>query len=296
MTTFRHTHASLRFSRSVKATLKALAWHRERCDLLTVTEIGNPNKADVLEGVPGWGSFRGRGPGRETGVTWDKSVWQLVAEPLSVPIATETYRRKNGDRMPLRRAPVVHLRHRASGRDLFVLAVHLPSSVEGVGGLSGKADRVAAYESALQGLGEVVDEILDAWPDAALLVSGDWNLNLRRAWVRDLLEGSTGLVSLWDDLESLPSRGWRPGTKRIIDGSLGFDLTLRRGWIWAKRPASDHRPIHNVVAFAPRTRGEHVEAALEALDAALEAAEGNRWRTKRVSRAREWLHKIKPRR
>lgn len=111
------------------------------------------------------------------------------------------------------------------------LIVHMPSGVEGLTGLRHNA-QAAVYRDAIEGLKAHVALI-----DGPVVITADWNLNLRRPWVRRYLRSHFPGFTF----TPLPARGGTHGP-RFIDFSLarGINLTAARV---VPNPASDHRAL-----------------------------------------------------
>ncbi len=120
---------------------------------------------------------------------------------------------------------------RKTGQRHHRLVVHMPSGVDGLRGLKNNAQG-KVYRSALVGLAAYVDEL-----DGPVVITGDWNLHLRKKWVRALL------AKHFPDFAHTPltAKGGTHG-KRFIDFSLarGIDLSDPR---IVPNPASDHRAL-----------------------------------------------------
>lgn len=125
----------------------------------------------------------------------------------------------------------VVVKDHATGQWHHRLIIHMPSGVEGLTGLR-RNEQARVWRDAARTLAAYV-----AGLDGPAVITGDWNVNLRRDWVRALL------ADLFPGFEHtpLPKRGGTHG-RRFIDFSLarGIDLTAARV---VPNQASDHRAL-----------------------------------------------------
>lgn len=208
---FSHRHHSM-LAKVIKtdpdAIRAALRLHRRNCSVITGTEATRP-KWDTLLTEDGWQAFHEAGDyGRaDPWVAWDPALWTLVAN-WTVQLSAVTY---NGRRV---HAAVAVLDHKGFGRRVAFLSIHFPAHLEGDMRRDRATTRTRAYRSALAGLRELVAHIRLTYPGTAVVLGADWNLNIRRRWVRALLRlglSGTGLTLV----RPIPDKGSHG--KRLID-------------------------------------------------------------------------------
>lgn len=309
---FTHVHASLLYKVPLRGMRADLDFYRERADVISTTETSQRERSKPFD-VEGWDFYRPRGGAgrRQNTITWRTDVFERAGKPFAELLSKTTWRRAIGNHAetPWIWATVVPLRHKATGRKVFVLAAHLPSSVEGNDTREGYTDatpnRVKAHRESLRSLQSFAREIIESEPEAAILLAADWNMNVRRPVVAKWLSKSLSpLGSCWEG--RLPKRGTH-GKRwggRVIDGSYVWGLATGAQRVFERR-RSDHRAYRTEFAFLdlapeepqePLSRGGNVDAALEAIERAL------RWNTKHdtkkvgpLTRARDALLEIDPR-
>lgn len=175
-------------------------------DVITVTEF----TLDPIEAPKGWTKIHFSGEGRkECAIFFDNSVWALT-ERWCIPISKTLYALGSGKIRPRVHLVGVELVHRASGEILNVEVYHAPSAIEGGKGLVNGVRRVKA---ALECFAAIRAHRRRELKGEASILAADWNLDLRKAWVRALLKTRVGLRNGWGKLPRDGTRG-----KRIIDG------------------------------------------------------------------------------
>ena len=257
----RHVHTSGRFDVSRRVLEKDLDRVIAESDLVTTTEIHDKRRASALE-EPGWQRFWR--PGRlagECGMSFRTDKWQLVTG--STPVLTrKTFRIASNDgRKSVGHAATALLRSVATGRTVLVSVAHMPSNVESADGKDwshSAKDRVNAYKDAVRGWKEHIRATVKQEAPDVVLVTGDWNLDLKRSWVRRWLRGK------WDDL-GITNLDWKaplPHGGTLVDHRFGrtrkriIDATLLSGgsYAWAGHlqhdiASSDHNPYRETVAL-----------------------------------------------
>lgn len=227
----RHRHQSMRFDRSEADIDMALGDHRAHCSVLTGTEGGAPRWGKLLR-APDWEV--GREPGEwgsgDPWVSWETSMWKSISG-WTVELSETSY----AGRRP--HARVQRLRH-WRGHEVTFICHHLPAHIETMMRIRRTTAREVAYEESLRKLRKVVLRQRRRHPEASIVLVGDWNLDLRKRWVRRKLRRAfkgTGL-------ELVPIRD-EPGThgRRLIDWAL-TDLEAF-GNVLPYNVASDHRPV-----------------------------------------------------
>lgn len=140
----------------------------------------------------------------------------------------------------------------AEFEDHHHLAIHLPSGVEGPGGLLDN-EQARVYRDAIGGLRRFV-----AGLGGPVIISADWNLDLRQPWVKDYLR------THFPDFTptAIPVAGGTHG-KRFIDFSLVRGFTAVGDVI--ANPTSDHRALLERITPTPKEPAvSHLPATLPA--------------------------------
>lgn len=288
---FRHIHASLLWKVSRANRRRELDHYRERADLVTTTETsGRRDRKAIFGNVPGWQHYRpGGGAGkRQTTITWRSDVFERDGKPHARLLSKTTWKRVgNGSTTPWIWATVVPLKHKATGKRLYAISCHLPSAVEGTDTPEGYTNstprRVRAHRESLGSLQDLVHEIQEGEPEAAILLAGDWNMNLRRERVAEWLSKSLApLGSCWGG--RLPTKGTHH--RRVIDATYVWGLATGAQRVLKKRH-SDHRAYRtkfSLLDLSPEPEPEpepapepepDVEALVEEIEDALDAAQAS---------------------
>lgn len=237
-------HASGRFDRPVRARRRIARQQRRDAALIARTEATAPTVFRTRR----WAVLRKPGKTARGDCTIEhrRKRWRRLSG--RAVLLSPAYR--HGRRCW---ALVARMQRRHDGYELTIITAHLPASVEAqvrrlarVKTAEGRA-RVAldlqgaAWVAAVAGLREVIEQERARRPRATIVVTADWNINLRSPVQRRYLQSLLGeTVTL-----ARPSRPWSkmPGTHggRVID------------WAACSRPAvvtvldgssaSDHRPI-----------------------------------------------------
>jgi len=257
----RHVHSSGRFNVSRRLLEKDLDRFMADTDLVTMTEVHSTSRASALK-EPGWERFWQSGHRRgECGMSWRTSAWTLVTGTTAVLTRKTFHTARNDKRKTVGRAASVVLRSVSSGRTVLVSVGHLPTNVEradGRGWSHESPDRVAAYKDAIAGWRRHVRAMVGEQAPDVVLVTGDWNLDLKRSWVRRWLRGK------WDDL-GITDLTWkapypRGGTfvdhlfgrtrRRLIDGTLMSGGSYSwAGHLMHDIRSSDHNPYREAIAL-----------------------------------------------
>lgn len=134
------------------------------------------------------------------------------------------------------------------------IVLHMPSGVEDTR-VQGSGGQEEVYRDSIEGLKALVRGI-----DGPLVITGDWNLDLRLSWVRRYLLGHFPGFTF----TKVPDA--EPGTKngRLIDFSLvrGFTST---GDVVSSRRTSDHRGIAETLKETTVSRTPKTDAFVAAL-------------------------------
>jgi hypothetical protein len=142
-------------------------------------------------------------------------------------------------------AAVAVLKHKHSNNKIVVSVVHLPSSVEGQGRVEG--GRRDEWYEARRNWVRRVKQLRRKYDADAMMIIADWNIDLKRAWVRTLIKSLFPTWRwVWNEFPNIGTHG-----NRLID------FTLIKGKLRiAKKPkihritgASDHRGYEEVLGF-----------------------------------------------
>lgn len=145
------------------------------------------------------------------------------------------------------------MQRRNDGYGLTIITAHLPASVEAqvrrlacVKTPEGRSrvaldQQGAAWIAAVAGLRDVIEQERARRPEATIVVTADWNINLRSKLQRTYLQALLGdTVTL-----AKPVKPWgeMPGTHggRVIDWAACSRPAVAT--VLDGSPASDHRPI-----------------------------------------------------
>jgi hypothetical protein len=225
-------HLSSRYDRSPRTLRSALNRSRRLgATIITVTEVDRPRRTRALWRWARWRGWvvvqdRTSRKTAETALLVDARVWIVRRQHTHVIGPDDAGR-------PVL-AVMALLAHRASGRKLLVSTSHLLSSVEGAWAGRRAArhrDHVEAWRQANRRWRE------RHRPDAEVAVA-DWNLDLRRPWVREWVRGA------WPGMRT-PPRIPRVGTHgpRLIDWPLVRGVDVIGFDVLDAHPHSDHRGI-----------------------------------------------------
>lgn len=159
----------------------------------------------------------------------------LVRHPLLTPLRLRTARKA-----PLHAIKVL-IREHTTGCRIWDTATHAPAHIEGRGGLlRGWASRV--YRSVMLGW----TELTYGRRADGRIISADWNLNLRRRWVRAYLRSLfPGTRPGWD-YGNLPERGTIGAHGRLIDGPRSDLPIVEHSVILKPMPGFKHRAVRTV--------------------------------------------------
>jgi hypothetical protein len=233
-----HIHSSSRYDRSPATLRLAVERYIKFADIVTFTEVEYEQREQVLRQVEGWGCNTGDlSPRNDCGIIWDLSVWRLVAEGNErvADIAA------NGQK-PVAATWAV-LEHRETKRRISVIVVHAPSSVEGGNGFIPRSQRVAAWWSVAKGLRALWMRLAVKFNTDGLMVTGDWNVNIKKAVFRVVFKTTYPSLNLVWSGKNFPQDGTHHS--RIIDFSLirGALKRIANPAIFRDDDSSDHQPF-----------------------------------------------------
>lgn len=244
MTKFVHLHSSGRYDRSPESLGRAVARYIKDADLVTFTEVEYENREKVLRKVVGWGCATGDiSPRNDAGIIWDNSVWRLIAEGNEVIADVAAAGQK-----PVSATWAV-LEHKPSTKTVIVIALHAPSDVEGGNGLK-RTQRVTAWWSVANGVRKLWKKISGEYSTDGILVAADWNVNLKKLWVRTLFKTTYPSFALVWSGKHFPKDGTHHS--RIIDFTLvrGAVKRLHNPKVYRDDDSSDHQPYIETLQLA----------------------------------------------
>lgn len=257
----RHVHSSGKFNVPGSVLERDLDRFMEGADLVSMTEVHTRRRAAALD-ERGWRRFWRPGHvAGECGLSWRTSKWDLVSG-ASQRLTGRTFRTARHDRRKsVGHAATVLLRSDDSRRTVLVSVAHLPSNVESASGRGWNhrvPDRVRAYRAALVGWRRDLRSVIARHHPDAVLVTGDWNLDMKRSWVRHYLHRT------WQDLGTMRLDWKMPfphgGTlvdhrfgrtrKRLIDATFVARASYARDAdLMHAIASSDHHPYRETVAL-----------------------------------------------
>lgn len=236
-------HSSGRF-KIAPGTLKAALAKQlaDEPDFLSLTEMGAADRARVLNDFPGYAVARVKGPDGhgECALLVKREHYRIVSE-RAVRLSDLPVPRRSSEKHKLfDHALVAELESLRTGSFHTRIVVHRPSGVEGDTGIRG-GGQGACYRDGTEGLKELIDSI-----DGRLAITGDWNLSLRRRWVRPYFARHFPDFTLTWAPGRLPTRGTFKG--RVIDFSLLRGYSVSGAVIISPFGASDHRAFRETLA------------------------------------------------
>jgi hypothetical protein len=262
---FDHIHCSSRYDRSASVLEVDLDTWMAECDLLTLTEVSNDQRAVKLR-EKGWSYFNSKlNQGQDdVAVAWETEVWkQRTGSTTKLSHTTFT----RGTRPVYSYAADVVLRRADTGHKLLVSVSHMPAHVEGNGDFRTTEDqwqaRKKAYLDTLTAWSRLVKDKERKHNTDGTLVVADWNINLKDDWFRQLLKDNWGdkYKQAWTHFptsggslaggpEAPPGAPGKGYGDRIIDGSLYRDLVVtKEPHLMDRVRSSDHRPYKESFRF-----------------------------------------------
>ncbi len=195
----------------------------QRVDVAGLQEVNSHEKEDVLAGLSGWGYFRSLYQhGEQTPVIWNQSEYRFVSA-RSPRISPRTF---IGNELPghlpyaeAAYVTVVRLEHRASGKEISLVNVHLiPGAVMSGAPVPGRAKVFKLFKHQVARVAEVAGKEKHLRP---VFVLGDFNIG----WVADMKHAragmpyrklkAVGLRSMWATERPSTTRGTH--SKSLID-------------------------------------------------------------------------------
>jgi hypothetical protein len=218
---------------------------REISSLITLTEVATANRAQSLR-EKGWGYWNATAQGGradDAGICWDKSVWREKQHWVR-----KLYGRFQSTNQVLSGlwATSALLQHTDSGHLLLVSCSHMPHDVEGKGGFKTVGDgwraRKEAYQSAMKAWSTHIQDLNRRKKPDALIVCGDWNINLKDNWFRSYMLNHWKPLDLKLAWKHFPTEGGSLGGNRIIDGTWYHGMSTDGAELMPRSASSDHRP------------------------------------------------------
>ena len=253
---FVHTHSSSRFDRALPVLLDAVRKFVADCDLLTLTEVSSEAREKVLRVVAqeeNWAVLTGDLSSRDDcAIMYDKDIWKArYVETREV--TNKSFIIFGHTSKPVAAISAI-LEHLDTGKLVLVSVCHLPSSVEGKKGLTGKVSRVHAWRDAHRGWRRRWNQLAKRYKVDGVLVCGDWNINIKRKVFQVLLKGLQPAMRPTLDYKRLPVRGTHGN--RLIDFTfIRGDLRVTfRPIVAPQGPSSDHKPYQEGLGLTPTRR------------------------------------------
>jgi hypothetical protein len=247
----------------------------KHCDLITLTEIVTPQRANALR-LNGFGLCWH--PGADTGVLYTKAIIS-VKWCRDRSVSDVRYYSNMGHRWVLpTRITAAMLTVKSTGKTMLVSVAHAVScafSRHNDGWIPGNQlcatgrttasrtyiqqnlRRVAAYKAHMEGWQEWDKQLIQTYHPDVILRSGDFNLDFKKDWVREYL------ARVWKD----SAIGWKKWSKSdythlmrtyhgtykvLLDGTLlaGEGATFAHGSVsYPETRSSDHSPFEDIIRF-----------------------------------------------
>lgn len=219
---FVHAHASGRYDAEraeVKERFDFLIKNKN-AEIITGTELQYDSSKKIVKEIPGFGqAIKSVTYSDDSYVLWKDSVWKELHTESFKMTNLRFYNTTGRLRTP-QYAKIVVLEHRQTKKRLLVTAAHLPSSVEDKqnGGFVKNSRRVPAWLDSVRNWRKQRNKVYKKFKCDAMLVCADWNLDIKKMWVRALIKTmQPGLSQVWD-VRHFPKIGTL--VNRIIDFSL----------------------------------------------------------------------------
>ena len=213
-------------------------------EFLSFTEMMAEARARALQDFPGYTLARAKGTdGDDECALLVKDARYKILSRKAVRLSDLPIPRRSGKtHKNFDHALVVSLESLVTGSFHTRLVVHRPSGVEGFSGIRG-GGQGACYRDGTEGLKGLLESI-----DGRVVVTGDWNLSLKRKWVRGYFDRHfPAFTTTWHG-GNLPDRGTHG--RRVIDFSIIRGYTVSDAQVVPHFGASDHRAIretHNKI-------------------------------------------------
>lgn len=226
----RFDRAPKRLRNQVKASLAAGS------TIIKSTEVDRRPRAKALRSIKGTRTLRAPGTKGETAILFDRSVFK--ARKWGHQMISPPFGKRRGVMLTW-----AVLEHRETGALGLETVAHYHSNVES--GFRAKAGWALEHRRAVAEARRLHKRLRRIWrksgePFSWENHSADFNLNLRRAWVRSWVR------SAWPGLKPVPKKHTpKQGShgNRLIDWFLTRGIKKRRMTVLKKHPASDHRGV-----------------------------------------------------
>jgi hypothetical protein len=214
-------------------------------EFLSLTEMMAEDRAAALTEFPDYTLARVKGgDGDDECALLVKDAHYRIVSKKSVRLSELPIPRRSGRvHKNFDHALVVSLESLVTGSTHTRIVVHRPSGVEGLIGIR-RNGQGACYRDGTEGLKRLLASI-----EGRIAVTGDWNLSLRRKWVRRYFdEHFPEFTTTWH-ADNLPERGTH--FRRVIDFSLVRGYSVAAAEVVSHFGASDHRAIRETHGKAP---------------------------------------------
>jgi hypothetical protein len=212
--------------------------------LITLTEVASANRAQALR-EKGWGYWNATAMGGradDAGICWEKDTWREQQHWIR-----KLYGRFQSTNQWLSGlwATTALLKHTSSGHLLLVSVSHLPHDA----GLQGQSTNEAgwrarkeAYQTSMKAWSTHIADLNRKKKPDALIVCGDFNVNLKDNWFRHYMLHHWSSMDLKLAWKNFPTEGGSLGGNRIIDGTWYHGMSTDGATLMPRSASSDHRP------------------------------------------------------
>jgi len=227
----------------------------ENSSLITLTEVASSDRASKLR-EQGWGHFVASEGGRsdDAAIAWEKKTWrdqEHWAKKLHGSFGSGALLVSG-----LWCSDVL-LKHVGTGQTLIVSVSHMPAHVNGTEGFSNIrnepaaiwAARKQAYQQGMDQWSTHVQDICRRKKPDALMVVGDFNVNLKDDWFRAYMKQHWKPLDLTLAWKHFPTEGGTLGGNRIIDGTYYHGMSTDGAVLQPRVNSSDHRPYKESFAL-----------------------------------------------
>ena len=206
-------------------------------EFLSFTEMMAEARARALQDFPGYTLARAKGTdGDDECALLVKDARYRIVSQQSVRLSELPIPRRSGKtHKNFDHALVVFLESLVTGSFHTRVIVHRPSGVEGFNGIR-RGGQGACYRDGTEGLKGLLASI-----EGRVTVTGDWNLSLRRKWVRNYFDRHFPEFTTTWRAGNLPDRGTHG--RRVIDFSLVRGYRVSDPEVVSHFGASDHRAV-----------------------------------------------------
>lgn len=211
----KHSHKSTKWDRPKKVFRLALYRQLRGQQVITLTEVVGRLAFVLL----GWGTVKTS----ELAILWKHSRYRRAGKKRVIVLSQRGLPTRGGQKV---HALLLPLKDRATKKLHVIIAIHIPSDAEGVHGLKDNTNGQISDECIRE-----LASLYRVWTALgyAVHITGDWNLNWRVQWVRELIYAEFGpdVRCTWDNKR--PDRGthhdrlidWTLSSEKITDVELG---------------------------------------------------------------------------